>query len=771
MENIINFKDSNSIVISSRNLDYFKKYLVLFIFSLLVQLKQIKCDNVPLKNSPMTLNIISLSQGIESVSSTYRNTFLQLLNEIKSESQISKEKYDKIVKCEEGVNNIFQKDLNSFFKMYSSTGIQRNDYGDYKLCMEINNSEYKTFFAVVERFEQIYILNRVETGICLPIECKEFIQYVNGENEYVSILHINFKIQIFPREKSTLRSQSLIYIIWAYLMVGYILLIIIVNFIATCLFDNQNPYKTHQILVPMVKNKLTFHGEDNFKNNITKLQESQIKYSSIYSSSNSFNQPNRILKIYFQYFSLSNNFYLLSTTKSDIYNDQNLKFTNGIIFMFIILHIFSCIYSLIIQISKKSNFDIIHDTKYPFKLNQIINNFGRIYLEVIAFIWGIIITFKFNSVLNFSENDNSLSKILNWFFRQFDKIFIFIILNLFFLLSLEYLMHKYNSSCILWFLYEEKIKDCSIYNFVPFYDFLILLQKSDISPTCLNSNRIFFEGFYILFFSFLLLYFTIYSKRKIKILGSLSIFTLISRSLFCSFYLYSYTHSQKGAYFTQVIFDYLHGQFFFNLPNLFLGMIVGYIYFLDVKYEEIENSNFSEYFSDVDIIRKFFTNRIVRNLLFLICLPILILFVGRVNHFIENFDPFYFNLCISLNGFVCTLFLSVMILTTKLKSDEMWGVNQILKKLTDFFYKSQFFVLICRCTFTINMSHVGILYFIVLNMVKDSVYLDFFNIIIIYGIPICILIFSFSFLITLFIEVPLRILIKKKFKIAQEIVY
>ena len=96
------FKHSNLIVVSSRNLDYFQKYLVLFVFYLLVQLKQITSDNVPLKNSPMTLNIISLSQGIESVSSTYRNTFLQLLDQIKSESQILKEKYDKIVKCEEG---------------------------------------------------------------------------------------------------------------------------------------------------------------------------------------------------------------------------------------------------------------------------------------------------------------------------------------------------------------------------------------------------------------------------------------------------------------------------------------------------------------------------------------------------------------------------------------------------------------------------------------------------------------------------------------------
>jgi hypothetical protein len=322
-------------------------------------------------------------------------------------------------------------------------------------------------------------------------------------------------------------------------------------------------------------------------------------------------------------------------------------------------------------------------------------------------------------------------------------------------------MHTYFKDNIIWFLFDKNAKICSPLNFLPFYDFFVLVSGQDLTPRCMKSNCVFLQGFYILVSSLLILNYVHKSIKKFKILAYLMFVTFIIRT--ASAMIYSSIVLQKNPIY---VVDILHAQFYYNLPNMILGIMVSYVYFYETDIENIDRHNLFRYFKNFDKIRNFFyKHKTFKNLSLIISGFLLFFYCGFINKIVDlqfiKKIKFFFLLLLSINGFITTLLIAIIILCVKLKGSELWKINNVLVGCGKHLLKSNVFLIISRSMFTINLAHLGILYLIISLIVKSSIIFDFFTVYEFYGITICILVYFLSFIATLMIEVPLRIFFKK----------
>jgi hypothetical protein len=808
---------------------------VFLIISLHLILTQAAEDST---SSTLHYNMYSLSNSQEPIAKAYKDVLISLLDDLegnvddiiryfdvdangKSIDQDSKKK--KLLQLKEECKNATEtKDANDtqlFYRMFISTGIQRNhDFGDYKLCKaqnKINGTEKQiTKFVVVKEIKKNKD-ERIVFGACIPYECGDMINQVEGLDVHYD--DTVYQVKLFPTENEISKNAAISNIIlWSY--IGFVGFVILLNILMRFFSEHFNPYDTQEIKLSNSKKKenvLTFvHSRDsrlsasNLDNNNFLLGNNEIDYtisstrerdnlrnrnpSKVYLPDNSnfdnshsrnllsnnnshsregdpFNNLNWVKKLYFKYFNISNNLFLLGKVKSFIYNDSKLRYTNGLLLLFAVIHVMSCIFELLRVLSKdRGSSAKSRESSVTVFLDKFITVLGNLYIEILATVWGYFITYKFLNLVQINDKNKS-SKLFYWFIKNFEKFIIFIILNLLFLFSFDYIMHKENEDCILWYLYEDKVKTCTAMNFTPFNDFIFLITNKPV--TCLNSNRIFFQGVYILAYSFLILSFTINYKKKLQVFVAMLGVTTLLRIVFTIWYLFFKTQGEDIADVnTNKIVDFLHSQFFFNIPNLLLGIIIGHVYYLDLHIIDIAGENLKDYFKGFDKIRSFLVRPVIRNLLYMLSIAI-IFYCASTEYFLpDKVKNKWINfILVSINGFLFCFVLSLIILIVKLKTEEMWTFCQIICNISKKMLKSNICLIFARCLFTVNASHTGLIYFILLNLITNSIVFDFFNVVIIYGIPVCILIFAFSFITTLFLEIPIRIAFKNCFKTKKEL--
>jgi hypothetical protein len=519
------------------------------------------------------------------------------------------------------------------------------------------------------------------------------------------------------------------------------------------LYDNE---LKDSLIVDEEKKEYTFIYSPN-KN----INERNNSNSTIPHENEKFNKLNRFKKIYYQYFNLSNNMFLLTKPKCYTYNDSKIRFVNGLLLLFAAFHVINCTMDLLRILSKDEEINKyfpVNNSSLTWLIDKFLFIYGYLYLEILATIWGFLIAFKFLHVIPIHETQK-WQKLIFWFLRNFDKFIVFIIFNLFFVYCVDYFMVEYKPESILWYLYQDKVKNCSYLNYMPFNDFYFLLNGKDIE--CLNTNRIYYQGLYIIIFSFILLRYLIESKKKMKILVYSFFATTTLRTLFTVLYLNSYMDDFELINVPCMkIIDFLHSQFFYNIPNAILGMIVGHVYYLDVNVITITSLCFGEYFDGFCKIRKFLVDPLKRNISYILAI-LIITFCGSISFFRDNIEQKWLNFfLISVNGILLCFAISVLILVVKLKGEEMWTFSHIIANMFKKIFKSNLCLIMYRCIHSVNLSHTALIYLTVLNMVINSFAYDFFNVIIIYGLPVCIVVFIFSFIVTIFIEIPIRTAMK-----------
>jgi hypothetical protein len=763
-------------------------------------------------SSTYRIDIYSLYGDQEKISKAYKDSMIESIKMIPGIVNKTDEKLLNYTQtCIEETENLYNIRSELFFNMFEFSGLARKySFGSYDQCMRLNeifsnpdlnkNSKFHhyqaynaniTKFIIVEEFK--LEKESISFGACIPAACSKIISAI--ENKILPLKSVegnirNYTLTLFPQKEHYISSSvneskftfvEFFNLLWVYLLITYIVLLIFLNIYMDCKFSHYNPYDTEKLKInnkdPLQLNQLGNNIIENqhriYRTN-TQLQRERTNYSNdiIYTENLIFRRNteedyasslNYFQKMYYNYFSLSNNFYLLSTNKSAVYNDSHLRMFNGVITLFSFFHVMSCVLDLMRIISKKDNITDNEDFNYnPFVfIFPMYQNYGKAWLEVLAFFWGFFITYKYINRNRLEDENRTEYKILRWIFRHVDKLIIFLLLNLWFVFSLDYIMHKYFKDNIIWFLFDKNAKICSPLNFLPFYDFYVLISGQDLTPRCMKSNCVFFQGFYILVLSLIILKYVHRSTKKFKILAYLMLATFIIRT--ASAMIYSYITHQKNAIY---VVDILHAQFYYNLPNMILGIMVSYVYFYETDIENINRYNLFKYFVQFDKIRNFFyKHKTFKNLCFITSSLLLFFYCGFINKIVDlefiKKIKFFFLLLLSINGFITTFLIALIILCVKLKGSELWKVNNVLVGCGKHILKSNVFLIISRCMFTINLGHIGILYFIISLIVKSSIIFDFFTVYEFYGVTICILIYFLSFIATLMIEVPLRIFFKK----------
>jgi hypothetical protein len=189
-----------------------------------------------------------------------------------------------------------------------------------------------------------------------------------------------------------------------------------------------------------------------------------------------------------------------------------------------------------------------------------------------------------------------------------------------------------------------------------------------------------------------------------------------------------------------------------------------------VHIEVINRGNLFEYFRGFDKLRNaFYTYSIFKNFCFLFSIITLFFYCGFINKIIEI--PFIQNndllslFLLSINGFIISLMFFLLILSMKLKGSELWKFNSVVNKFCKNVLNSNILLILSRCLLIVNVGHTGLINLIVTLFVKTSIHFDIFTVYEFYGLALCVLIYCFGFIVTLFIEVPLRSWVRKIVKI------
>jgi len=333
---------------------------------------------------------------------------------------------------------------------------------------------------------------------------------------------------------------------------------------------------------------------------------------------------------------------------------------------------------------------------------------------------------------------------------------------------------------------------------MPFYQVITIFTGEKTHKCFYYPNLFFFQSMYLLLFGLLLLKLTLRNKRKVKILLLTLLFSIILRGVYSFLYLYKFSdeyiihdnsnntkNSNNILNSTSTIidnfnhvafsarFDNLAPVFFYYFPNLIFGILCGYIYYLDCNFEHILTDKKSQsLFEGINSLRSFFSHYIVRNILFILSLAGIVALGWFNEELLRNISTiqsmFEKVLLYSVHsvtlGVLISFIYSLSILTVKLKGTGVLRINQIIMIVLKKFLSSQFLLLWGRSIFVINVLAVVTTYYFVLNMdvsnFKD--FIIFFNIIILNGFTIIIVVFVISLVITVIFEVPIRVLMKNK---------
>lgn len=645
-------------------------------------------------SSTYQINIYSLYNDQDKISKAYKDFFVESIKMIPNIVNKTDEKLLNYTQtCIDETESLYSLRAELFFNMFEYSGLARKySFGSYDQCIKLNEHfSNRTFsksynlnitnFVIVEEFK--LEKESISFGACIPSACSGIISSI--ENKILPIKGkddnpVNFTITLFPQKQhytSIIENESNFTIVeffnlfWILLLIIYIVLVIFLNIYMDCNFSHYNPFDKDKLKINSTENQhLNPLGNNIIENQhriyrtntqVQRERNTNIENIDFYTENLIFRRNveadygsslNWFQKLYYNYFSLSNNFYVLSTKKSEIYNDSHLRMFNGIISVFSFFHVMSCVLDLMKIISKKDN--ITDNAEFSYNPFVIIfpfyQNYGKAWLEILAFFWGFFITYKYISRNRLEEENRSDLKIGRWIFRHTDKLIIFLLLNLWFVFSVDYIMHTYFKDNIIWFLFDKNAKICSPLNFLPFYDFYVLVSGQDLTPRCMKSNCVFLQGFYILVSSLLILKYVHKSIKKFKILAYLMFVTFIIRT--ASAMIYSSIVLQKNPIY---VVDILHAQFYYNLPNMILGIMVSYVYFYETDIENIDRHNLFRYFKNFDKIRNFFyKHKTFKNLSLIISGFLLFFYCGFINKIVDlefiKKIKFFFLLLHSING-------------------------------------------------------------------------------------------------------------------------
>jgi hypothetical protein len=720
------------------------------LFSLLLFLITLISVSSKVDPFPKDFNILYLDISQDRIAKGFYDFVALTMNNIDDHFKKNEEVHNYVALCEEQMFEMFDDNDKIYYHMYLASGWNFTNYGNYERCDGLNEIPFAPFtsFIVMEEYDATNLKEKLSTALCIPKKCADVFEYLNDTVIYFDYTGLSYKIRVYPDISLTTNSQW--DFIWFYLLVAVIALTLVWNVIMTCIYDRFNPYD-----VKKLKFEQMIYGNPEAVNRVADSSKD---------TTNTTYEMNCITSLFNHYFSLGNNMFVFTTVKNAVYDDKNLRLVNGLLIMITILQIVTNMFNLINIMSRSNsvNISIVH------AIYDFIATYGKLYIEFITFIFAFIITFKF---LNYTSDNKSVGfKVIFWFIRQLDKLVLFGFLNLIFYYSVNTYMHLYRRDTMLWFLYDKFYSQCSYMQYIPFYEFYNLISGNEFYLACLNSDRTFLQLFYIFTFACLLLLFIRNRSYKFLTISSLFVLTLVVRVVFSIFAIDDWLTRKalNDLRMSQTYFDYLHCQFFYNLPNLLLGILTGYIYYLDKNLVKSLDKDNDPSLTGIERIRYFFANYKARNVIFLGSL-ICSLYFGLFNNIqtlISNRYLYFFIL--SINGVFGCLLLALFILTVKVKSMRVWFINKLIINFIKRVIRNDIVLALSRSYFCAIISCHALIYIFILNIAKNTpVYYDFFNVVIMLGIPVTVCIFLLGFVLTLFVELPMRIFLKNKFSITK----
>jgi hypothetical protein len=714
--------------------------------------------------SKRQLNIFSLMNGEEKLAESYKSLLINLINHMLNSLEIKPPKSVQNL-CLNETENLFKSHREIFYKMFLHSGLSsRVGLGEYQDCISLSiNSKSISKYIIIE--EYFLEKEKIKYGVCVPSVCGTLLYMV--ENEVIKLNNGTFTLSTFPLlEKGDKKGNVLIYVshsLWIMLFIAYIIVVIFLNLFIECFKGGFNPYYLK---------KLKIEENTEIKESyILNYTEKQLNSSFLLQGGLNSNETVANKKglscfhtFYYNYLSLTNNFYILSQVRSTIYNDTKLRLIAGLMTFFSFYHVMSCALDNLLILSTDDKLSSETGSNPLIFFYPLYNNLGKLWLESITFFWAFFITYKF---LNFFKMENvGLCQLIKWISRHIDKLTLFIIFNIWFIISIDFIMKFFFKDKILWFLYDKNVNQCHIVDFLPFYEFYLLVMGFDLTPKCMKSKCYFLQGLYVLCFTLILLKYTKKSKNKFLIFTSILTSSFILRTVFTM--IYSYTNRDKYSLYYSI--EMLHLQFFYNIPNLSLGIICAHTYYYEVHIEEINRGNFFEYFKGFDKLRNaFYSYSIFKNFCFLFSIITLFFYCGFINKIIQiqfiRDDDLISLFLLSINGFIISLMIFLLILSMKLQGSELWKLNSVINKFCKNVLNSNILLILSRCLLIVNVGHTGIINLVVTIFVNTSIHFDIFTVYEFYGLALCVLIYCFGFVVTLFIEVPIRSFVRKIIKI------
>jgi len=250
-------------------------YYLLYAYCICNLFPTLKC-NTPLIN--IRLNKISLKNHEKEVAISFKDFLITNLDKFNISNDTNAFNI-----CKDEVNLLSINNQTSLFKMFISTGINRDDFGDYEYCNKINNTK----FALLEDYVQGSILDKIEFGLCIPFKCMEFIEMVQEDKDYFEVGGKYYRLILFPKTGNKLNEASEV---WLYGLVIYTFLVIILNIIMWIFFKHYNPYDKKELHISQLQKSLSYRQEESLQKN------KMYSYYSAYQNNLTIENDNKYLK-------------------------------------------------------------------------------------------------------------------------------------------------------------------------------------------------------------------------------------------------------------------------------------------------------------------------------------------------------------------------------------------------------------------------------------------------------------------------------------------
>jgi len=711
-----------------------------YLFLLFCRIKDYLClnlhENEDMGDLPSNFNLLYFNK--KDIAISYKKLLIEVVYNI---SKLTDDTIS-IKLCNDTINSIQNENL--LYNMFLASGYYSlsgsTNLADSSLCEELSVNDLTLKILIREKNNTNNKLKtQINNSFCFPDQCRNLINSIDSD-------------YMFMEDNGNFDQENLLFA-FSIIFLVFILIFIVINILG-CFFISYNPYD--------INNPET--EDENF------LLENENAYNM---NEESYPRRNKLLNLFYTYFSLPNLFYLITTTKNKVYNENKLKFVNGILVLFCILHIISSIYKLLRNISK--NFDEYYLMEFIYYFNSL----GSAYMDIFVTILGFVFTFKYLNFIKFFDQHKT-QKLIILMLRQLDKI----IIILFFNYIWNYIIDKgiYNFSHNSWILYlfNKELKSCTFGHFIPVFEIFELFPDSKEAfynnIKCNNTNIFFIITFWMFLCLCILLSISSKIKGKFKLFFGLFTIFVTLRITFIILSLEKYengsindgTPGKELMYYLTIFYDkYIHSQFYYLIPNLIFGIIGGYVHYLNYNHEIILNEGYYDYYKGIDKIRIYLEERNTRSVLFLVSIIFLFGFGGS-SHWINNsLGPKSMTLyvLVSIKGILVSFGIVLLILTVKIKGDECWNFVEIFLTLLKKIFNNEGFLFFGRSIFIVNLIHLVITYLVIVNLEQIYISLDFFNIIIMYGLPLMIITIFISFIITIIFELPLKIVFKKIFKI------